>query len=146
MISDKVPVVLSVRLPARARDQLKAAAAARGETVQGMVGTLVQQFLTVDGQRAPELAAVLVVLRKGAPALRARGVRGLCVVGAVAQGQAQPGSGVELLCAFDPGASVSLVGWASLRAELSALVGAPIELAEWDGADEGCGADAVRAL
>jgi predicted nucleotidyltransferase len=100
----------------------------------------------VDGQRAPELAAVLVALRKGAPALRARGVRGLCVVGAVARGQAQPGSGVELLCSFEPSARVSLVGWASLRAELSALVGAPIELAEWDGAADGCGVDAVRAL
>jgi predicted nucleotidyltransferase len=63
--------------------------------------------------------------------------------GAVALGEARPGSGVELLCEFEAGARVSLVGMASLRAELSALVGAPIELAEWSGADA---VTAVRAL
>ena len=142
MGSVSTPAVLSVRLPAPTRDRLKAAAAARGETVQGLVGTLVERFLVEDGRRAPELAAVLGALRAGAPALRARGVRGLWVAGAVALGEARPGSGVELLCEFEAGARVSLVGMASLRAELSALVGAPIELAEWSGAD----AHAVRAL
>jgi len=141
------PAVLSVRLPAPARDRLKAAAAARGETVQGLVGTLVERFLTDDGRRAPELAATLVALRAGAPELRARGVRGLWIAGAVVRGAALPGSAVELLCEFEPGARVSLVGLASLCVELSALVGAPIELAEWSGADgDGCDGNAVRAL
>ena len=35
------PAFLSVRLPPPSRDRLKAAAAARGETVQGLVGSLV---------------------------------------------------------------------------------------------------------
>lgn len=143
----KVPAVLSVRMPARSRDLLKAMAAARGETVQDLVGGLVERFLAEDGRRAPELAATLGALRTaGAPALRARGVRGLWVVGAVARGEARPGSGVELLCEFEAGARVSLVGLASLRAELSALLGAPVGLAERNGADGGCDGDAVRAL
>ncbi len=146
MGSASTPAVLSVRLPAPARDRLKAAAAARGETVQGLVGALVERFLAEDGRRPPELAATLGALRAGAPALRARGVRGLWVAGAVARGDARPGSGVELLCEFEAGARVSLVGLASLRAELSALLGAPIELAERSGADGGCDGDAVRAL
>ena len=145
MLDDAI-AVLSVRIPVRARDLLKTAAVARGATVQHLVGILVERFLAEDGQRAPDLAAVLVALRRGAPKLRARGVRGLCVVGAVAQGRARPGSGVELLCAFEAGERMSLVSVASLRAELSALVGAPVELTEWDGAADGCGGDAVRAL
>lgn len=143
-----IPAVLSVRLPAPARDRLKAAAAARGETVQGLVGALVDRFLAEEGRRAPELAAALGALRGGAAGLRARGVRALWVSGAVARGSARPGAGVELLCEFESGARVSLVGLASLRAELSRLLGAPAELAELG--DGGSGAaerdDAVRAL
>jgi hypothetical protein len=75
-MSTSIPAVLSVRLPSPARDRLKAAAAARGETVQGLVGSLVERFLAEDGRRAPELAAVLGALRAGAPGLRRRGVQG----------------------------------------------------------------------
>ena len=149
MAPASTPAVLSVRLPSPSRDRLKAAAAARSETVQGLVGTLVERFLAEDGRRAPDLAAALGALRAGAPALRARGVRGLWVVGAVAGGEARPGSGVEIECEFEPAARVSLVGLASLRAELSELLGAPVEFAErggTDGAGEGCDGDAVRAL
>ena len=146
MGSVSTPAVLSVRLPGPARDRLKAAAAARGETVQGLVGTLVERFLVEDGRRAPELAAVLGALRAGAPGVRERGVRGLWVSGPVARGEARPGSVVELQCEFEPGARVSLVALASLWAELSRLLGAPVELAEWSGADDGCNGDAVRAL
>jgi predicted nucleotidyltransferase len=125
-----IPAVLSVRLPSPSRDRLKAAAAARGETVQGLVGALVERFLAEDGRRAPELAQALGALRAGAAGLRARGVRRLWVAGAVARGCAAPGAAVEVLCEFEPGARVSLVGLASLRAELGALLGAPAALAE----------------
>ena len=123
-----IPAVLSVRLPSPSRDRLKAAAAARGETVQDLVGTLVDRFLAEDGRRAPELAATLWALRSGGAGLRARGVRALWVVGPVARGVAEPGAGVELLCEFEPGARVSLIGLASLRAELAALLNAPVAL------------------
>ena len=147
MSSTNIPAVLSVRLPAPARGRLKAAAAARGETVQVLVGSLVERFLAEDGRRAPELARVLGALRAAGPGLRARwGVRGLWVAGAVARGAAEPGSAVEFECDFEPGARVSLVGLASLRAELSRLLGAPVALAERDRADDGPGGEAVRAL
>ena len=147
-----IPAVLSVRLPSPSRDRLKAAAAARGETVQGLVGALVERFLAEEGRRAPELAAVLGALRQAGPGLRARrGVRGLWVFGSVARGGVRPGSDVDLLCEFEPGARVSLVGLASLRAELSALLGAPADLAERGALRPGAARDAaerdaVRAL
>ena len=147
MSSASIPAVLSVRLPSPSRDRLKAAAATRGETVQGLVGALVTRFLAEDGRQAPGLAAALGALRAGAAGLRARGVRGLWVVGPVARGDARPGSRVEIECEFEPGARVSLVGLASLWAELSELLGAPVALAERRGASDRCGdGDAVRAL
>jgi uncharacterized protein len=149
MAPASISAVLSVRIPAPSRDRLKAAAAARGETVQDLVGGLVERFLAEDGRRAPELAAVLGALRAGAPSLRERGVRGLWVFGSVARGEARPGSDVELMADFEAGARVSLVGLASLRAELSELLGAPVELAERGGADvggAGYDGDAVRAM
>ena len=147
MSSASIPAVLSVRLPSPSRDRLKVAAATRGETVQDLVGTLVERFLAEDGRQAPGLAAVLRALRAGAPWLRTRSVRGLWVVGPVARGDARPGSGVEIECEFEPGARVSLVALASLWAELSELLGAPVALAERGGASDRCGdGDAVRAL
>lgn len=147
------PAFLSMRLPPPARDRLKAAAAARSKTVQELVGTLVERFLAEESRRrAPQLALVLRALRAGAPALRERGVGRLWVSGPVARGEARPGSGVELLCEFTPEARVSLVGLASLRAELSALLGAPAHLAEVGAsgpdaaARDAAGRDAVRAL
>jgi predicted nucleotidyltransferase len=146
------PAFLSVRLPLLARDRLKAAAAARGKTVQELVGTLVERFLAEEKlRRAPELASVLGALRAGAPALRARGVRRLWVAGPVSRGEARPDAGVEVVCEFEPEARVSLVGLASLRAELSALLGVPAHLAELDStrpaaAREAARRDAVRAL
>lgn len=112
--------------------------------MQGLVGELVERFLVEDGRRAPALPAVLGALRAGAPGLQARGARALWVSGPVARGDARPGSDVDLLCEFEPGARVSLVGLASLRAELSRLLGAPVALAERDG--DGPDGDAVRAL
>lgn len=140
-----------MRLPAPARDRLKAAAAARGETVQGLVGALVERFLVEEGRRPPELAAVLGALRAGAPELRRRGVRDLWVVGPVARGEARPGSGVDLVAEFEAGARVSLVGLASLGAELSDLLGAPVGLIERNAlrsaaARDAAERDGVRAL
>lgn len=120
--------------------------------MQVLVGSLVERFLAEDGRRAPELARVLGALRTAAPGLRARwGVQALWVAGAVAQGAAEPGAAVELECEFEPGARVSLVGMASLRAELAALLGAPTALAERAALTPGPGRDAaerdaVRAL
>ncbi len=126
------PAFLSVRLPGATRDRLKAAAAARGETVQKLVGNLVERFLAEDRRGPPDLAGILRTLRHHGAALRQRGVIGLWVFGSVARGEAAADSDVDLLAVFDPAARLSLVGLASLRAELSDLIGAPADLVERD--------------
>ncbi len=121
---------LSVRLPGALRDRLKAVAAARGETVQGLVGHLVERFLREEDHAPPALGPTLSALRAYAPTLAARGVTGLWVFGSVARGDAQANSDIDLLAEFDAKAPISLVGLASLRAELSELLGAPADLVE----------------
>lgn len=125
--SSSAPAFLSVRLPPTTRDRLKAAAAARGETVQGLVGSLVERFLVEQG-RAPDLATVLRVLRAHAGPLQQRGLTGLWVFGSVARGEARADSDVDLMAVFDPATTLSLVGLASLRADLSDLLQAPADL------------------
>lgn len=71
-------------------------------------------------------------LRSHAESLRRRGVTGLWVFGSVSRGDAAPGSDVDLIAEFDAGAPLSLVGLASLRADLSDLLGAPADLVERD--------------
>lgn len=145
-----VSAVLSVRLPSDARDRLKVAAAARGETVQGLIGDLVERFLLAETQRAPELAATLGVLRGRAGRLRERGVAGLWVFGSVARGAARPGSDVDLLVEFEAEARLSLVGLASLRSELAEALGAPADLIERSALPPACREtaewEAVRVL
>ena len=124
------PVFLSVRLPQSTRDRLKVAAAARGETVQGLVGGLVARFLVEEGRKAPSLGPVLGKLRAHATGLKAHGVNGLWVFGSVARGTARMDSDIDLFAEFNPKARLSLVGLASLRAELSELLGSPADLVE----------------
>ena len=124
------PAFLSVHLPAAARDRLEAAAAARGKTVQELVGGLVDRFLAGEAREGPDLATVLGALRAHAPKLRERGVSALWVFGSVARGESRPGSDVDLMADFDPDVCLSLVGLASLRAELSDALGAPADLVE----------------
>lgn len=141
---------LPVRLPETERDRLKAAAAARGETVQELVGQLVGRFLAAEDQAPRSLSVVVSRLRAYAPALRSRGLAGLWVFGSVARGDARSDSDVDLLADFAPGAFLSLVGLAPLRAELSDLLGAPADLMEWDAlrpaVREAAEREAVRVL
>ena len=122
---------LSVRLPPSVRDRLKVSAAARGETVQHLVGTLVERFLAED-QPAPDLARVLTTLRSYGSWLSRRGIVGLWVFGSVARGEARPGSDIDLFADFDPNSNLSLIGLASLRAGLSDRLGAPVDLVARD--------------
>lgn len=126
--SQTPPAFLSVRLPAATRDRLKVAAAARGKTVQGLVGSLLDQFLAEEARKAPDLATVVGTLRDHADHLRQRGLSALWVFGSVARGDAGADSDVDLAADFAPDANMSLVSLASLRAALSDLLGAPADL------------------
>ncbi len=149
-VSHPALAFLSVRLPAAERDRLKVAAAARGETVQELVGQLVGRFLAEEDQAPRSLSVVVSKLRAHAQVLASRGVVGLWVFGSVARGDARSDSDVDLLAEFAPGASLSLVGLASLRAELSDLLGAPADLMEWNAlrpaVREAAEREAVRVL
>jgi predicted nucleotidyltransferase len=121
---------LSVRLPEAMRDRLKAVAASRGKSVQGLVGDLVARFLIEEDRQAPALSTVLNALRAQRPVLEGRGVMGLWVFGSAARGDAGVDSDVDLLVDFHPGAAVSLVGLASLQGDLSDILGHSVDLVE----------------
>jgi predicted nucleotidyltransferase len=122
---------LSVRLPPGVRNRVKAAAAARGQTVQDLVGGLVEHFLAEQDRKPPALTAVLARLREHEADLRRRGIARLWIFGSVARGEARPDSDIDLVAELDPAARLSLTGFASLRADLADLLGAPVDLAEW---------------
>ncbi len=144
----QTPAFLSVRLPEATRDRLRSAAAAQGQTMQSLVGGLVDRFLAEQGTAPPALAAVLRMVRDQAARLRQQGITGLWVFGSVARGDARPGSDIDLFATLDT--HVSLVGLASLRAELSDLLGTPADLVERDAMRPAVRAaaerDAVQAL
>ncbi|TCZ61078.1 nucleotidyltransferase family protein [Roseicella aquatilis] len=122
---------LSVRLPPEVRNRVKAAAAARGQSVQELVGSLVEQFLAEQDRSPPALPAVLGRLRGHEAELRQRGICGLWIFGSVVRGEARPDSDIDLIAEFEPRVRLSLTGLASLRADLADLLGAPVDLAEW---------------
>lgn len=124
------PAFLSVRMSPAIRDRLKAVAASRSETVQGLIGTLVERFLAEEVSTIPDLASVLNTLRARADDLRSRGIVSLSIFGSVVRGHAHSGSDIDLLADFDPAVGLSLVGLSSLRAELSDLLAAPADLVE----------------
>ncbi len=73
---------------------------------------------------------MLDALRAEQAPLRRSGIASLWVFGSVVRGDAQAGSDVDLFAEFDPAAKLSLVRLSSLRAELSDLLGAPVDLVE----------------
>lgn len=143
-------VFLSIRLPPKIRNRIKAAAAARGQSVQDLVGGLVERFLVEQDRRAPALAEIIARLRAREVELRARGVASLSVFGSVARGDAGPDSDIDLAVEFEPGARVSLTGLAALRADLTDALGALADLAEWNALHphvrEAAARDAVRVF
>ena len=82
--------------------------------------------------------------------LRARGVTGLWLFGSVARDEGRADSDIDLMAEFDPAAPVSIVTLASLRSELSELLGTPLDLVERDAlrseARAGVELEAVRVL
>jgi predicted nucleotidyltransferase len=122
---------LSVRLPPEVRNRIQTAAAARGKTVQDLIGGLVADFLAEQDRKPASLPVILTRLRGHEADLRRRSIAGLWVFGSVARGDAQPDSDIDLVADLDPPARVSVTGLASLRADLADLLGGPVDLAEW---------------
>ena len=129
--STQTPAFLSVRVSPTTRNRIKALAAGRGQSVQDLVGSVLDRFLAEQDRQPPVLSDVLGRLRGHVPALQQRGVAALWVFGSVARGNARPDSDIDLVADFEPARRISLTGISSLREDLSVLLGAPVDLAEW---------------
>jgi predicted nucleotidyltransferase len=125
------PAFLSVRVSPETRNRIKALAAGRGQSVQDLVGDVLDRFLGEQDRQPPALSDVLGRLRAHASALQQRGVTSLWVFGSVVRGDARPDSDIDLIAEFASDRRMSLTGFASLREDLAALLGAPVDLAEW---------------
>jgi predicted nucleotidyltransferase len=122
---------LSFRLPVETRDRVKAAAARRGQSVQELLGGLVDDLLRVEGREPPSLSDVLRRLRRENAQLRQQGVAKLWLFGSIVRGEARAGSDIDIIAEFDPAARVSLTAVARLRQDLAEILGMPVDLAEW---------------
>ncbi len=94
---------LSVRLPETTRNRLKTVASARGQTVQSLVGGLVERFLVEEARTPPALGTAVATLRAHAEKLRQRAITALWVFGSVARGvsvRAGPCSGAGRIRGF----------------------------------------------
>lgn len=121
---------LSIRVPDDVRNRVKAVAAARGENLQDLIGTLLERFLEEADRKPPQLGEVLRGLRELEPRLRKRGVAALWVFGSVARGEAGPQSDVDLLFEFSPGGERSLFDIQRIKEEIQAALGYAIDLGE----------------
>ena len=121
---------LSIRVPDEVRNRVKAVAAARGENLQDLIGTLLERFLEEAERKPPQLAEVLRRLRELEPRLREHGVAALWVFGSVARGGAGPESDVDLLFEFTPGGERSLFDIQRLKDEIQAALSHTVDLGE----------------
>lgn len=122
---------LSFRVTAATRDRVKLVAARRGESLQAVMGRAVDRLIAEEDRRRPTLSHSLRRLRSRQAELRKRGIARLWIFGSIARGDARRESDVDLVVEFNPAASVSLTAFARLREDLSAILGAPVDLVEW---------------
>jgi hypothetical protein len=73
---------------------------------------------------------IITTLRAYEPELRAAGISRLALFGSVARNEAQPGSDIDLLAAFDAGRELSLLDIIGIENRLTDLVGHPVDLVE----------------
>lgn len=119
---------LSIRVPPATRNRVKALAAGRGQTVQDLVGDLVDRFLAEQDRRPLALTEVITRLREHEPTLRERHVARLWVSGSVARGDAGLDRDLDLIVKFVVHAAILVTDFASLQADLSTLLGARVNL------------------
>ena len=71
---------------------------------------------------------VLQILRENRETLARFHVRSLSLFGSVLRGEAKPGSDIDFLVEFEPGAAVGLFEFIRLKRELSDLLGMEVDL------------------
>jgi len=71
---------------------------------------------------------VLQILRENRETLARFHVRSLSLFGSVLRGEAKPGSDIDILVEFEPGAAVGLFEFIRLKRELSDLLGMEVDL------------------
>jgi predicted nucleotidyltransferase len=71
---------------------------------------------------------VLQILRENRDTLARFHVRSLFLFGSVLRGEAKPGSDIDILVEFEPGAAVGLFEFIRLKRELSDLLGMEVDL------------------
>jgi predicted nucleotidyltransferase len=71
---------------------------------------------------------VLQILRENRDTLARFHVRSLSLFGSVLRGEAKPGSDIDILVEFEPGAAVGLFEFIRLKRELSDLLGMEVDL------------------
>jgi predicted nucleotidyltransferase len=75
---------------------------------------------------------VLTILRRHAPALRARGVRHAALFGSVARGEARPDSDIDILIEFDPRARVTIYDYVRLKSDIAGLFQETVDVIDRD--------------
>jgi len=73
---------------------------------------------------------IIAALRAYEPELRAAGITRLALFGSVARNEAQAGSDIDLLAAFDAGREFSLLDIIGIQNRLTDLIGHPVDLVE----------------
>ena len=74
----------------------------------------------------------IATLRRNEPALRARGIRHAAIFGSVARGDNRPGSDLDILVEFEPGAEGTIYEYMRLKAYVASLFDGPVDVIDRD--------------
>jgi predicted nucleotidyltransferase len=71
---------------------------------------------------------VIARLKEAEPALRARGIRRAAVFGSIARGDDRPGSDIDILVEFEPGAEGTIYEYVRLNEFIASLFNGPVDV------------------
>jgi predicted nucleotidyltransferase len=75
---------------------------------------------------------VIARLKEAEPALRARGIRRAAVFGSIARGDNRPGSDIDILVEFEPGAEGTIYEYIRLKEFVASLFDDPVDVIDRD--------------
>ena len=75
---------------------------------------------------------IIAKLKAAEPSLRARGVRRAAVFGSIARGDDRPGSDIDILVEFEPGAEGSIYEYMNLKEYIAGLFDGPVDVIDRD--------------